>query len=369
MKNIAIINCCDWGSTGKIALSLNSGLNQAGYSSHFYYGRGKRIKSTHTTKFETDIEVYIHAALAKLTGFFDSFSICATHRLINCLIHRSVDTIIILNYHDYYLNINMLLDYANRSNIKVVYLMIDNYAYTARNKFLYNRKLRRYQNSNNILFVGPQFVIDSAKETIFGSYMRMEPLDEAIDLSLYKPSNDKNIKKSLGIPEDKIIILCVAPSTNPIKGARFFTEMAKSFADDDKYHFIHIGYRDNDTSFLPNNYTPISFVKENKDLAKYYSVADLFVFPSLVDTMSNTCLEALACGTPLLVFKISGMPYLMDETVGTMVEAENVAALVNEVRKTKPKTSSQIETCRKYAELRYDNRVYLKKLINIIEKN
>jgi len=366
MKNVAIINCCDWGSTGKIAKSLHDGLKEKGYDSFFYYGRGERIRSKDIFKFETDAEVYVHAGLAKLTGLYDAFSIFATFRLIHKLRERRTDTIIILNYHDYYLNINLLLDYADKANIKVVYLMVDNYAYVARNGYLSRRKLRRYKRSNNILFVGPQFVIDSAKQTQYGEYMRMQSLDEAIDISLYKPCDTSQLRAEMGIAQDKLVVLCVAPSTNPIKGAKYFTEMTKSFIGDDRYVFIHIGYRDGDTSSLPANYIPIVFVKENSDLAKYYSMADLFVFPSLVDTMSNTCLEALACGTPLLVFNISGMPYLLDDSVGTMVETRNSNALADEVRKAQKKTPEVVSTCRKYAEKRYDNREYLDKLEEII---
>ena len=40
MKNIAIINNVDFGSTGQISLNLHRNLLAKGYRSYFCYGRG-----------------------------------------------------------------------------------------------------------------------------------------------------------------------------------------------------------------------------------------------------------------------------------------------------------------------------------------
>ncbi|MFN3412123.1 MAG: glycosyltransferase, partial [Exilispira sp.] len=45
---------------------------------------------------------------------------------------------------------------------------------------------------------------------------------------------------------------------------------------------------------------------ENKDLVQYYSLADLFVFPSITDTFGMSVLEAAACGLPAIVSNIGG---------------------------------------------------------------
>ena len=78
-----------------------------------------------------------------------------------------------------------------------------------------------------------------------------------------------------------------------------------------------------------------------------FSIGDLFVFPSLLDTMPNACLDSLACGVPLLCFDISGMPYVSDNTVGTFVEARNVTELQKVVQKTVKKNSDIISKVQK----------------------
>ena len=43
MKNIAIINNVDFGSTGQISLNLHRNLLAKGYRSYFCYGRGASL--------------------------------------------------------------------------------------------------------------------------------------------------------------------------------------------------------------------------------------------------------------------------------------------------------------------------------------
>jgi glycosyltransferase involved in cell wall biosynthesis len=44
----------------------------------------------------------------------------------------------------------------------------------------------------------------------------------------------------------------------------------------------------------------------NEDLARHFSDADVFVFPSLTDTFGLVILEAMACGTPVAAFPAPG---------------------------------------------------------------
>ena len=52
---------------------------------------------------------------------------------------------------------------------------------------------------------------------------------------------------------------------------------------------------------LRRNYPDVRFVgpQEGEELARYYSAADVFVFPSRTDTFGNVVLEALASGVPV----------------------------------------------------------------------
>ena len=47
-------------------------------------------------------------------------------------------------------------------------------------------------------------------------------------------------------------------------------------------------------------------LKTGEDLAWYYRQADAFVFPSRTDTFGLVMLEAMACGTPVAAYPVTG---------------------------------------------------------------
>jgi glycosyltransferase involved in cell wall biosynthesis len=56
----------------------------------------------------------------------------------------------------------------------------------------------------------------------------------------------------------------------------------------------------------------LGYVEDEAALARIYSMADVFVAPSIQDNLPNTVLEALASGTPTVAFNIGGFPDLID---------------------------------------------------------
>ena len=191
-------------------------------------------------------------------------------------------------------------------------------------------------------------------------------MDEAIDVKVNTPKVTTSLRRELGIKDEQIVIGCVAPFSYPRKGVKYLVEAARRLENDSRFVFVQVGYDVKDKSGLPKNYIPIGYVSNQEVLTQYYSLADLFVFPSLLDTMPNACLEALSCGSPLLCFNISGMPYMADDTVMTLVESMNVDQMVEVIKNTKRKTRETIDACRNYAIKRFDSQKYYEKLESLM---
>jgi 1,2-diacylglycerol 3-alpha-glucosyltransferase/glucuronosyltransferase len=69
-------------------------------------------------------------------------------------------------------------------------------------------------------------------------------------------------------------------------------------------------------------------VREGKVLASYLAGADVFVFPSLTDTFGIVQLEALACGTPVAAFPVTGPnDVITSETIGALDKDLRAACL------------------------------------------
>jgi glycosyltransferase involved in cell wall biosynthesis len=68
--------------------------------------------------------------------------------------------------------------------------------------------------------------------------------------------------------------------------------------------------------------------RENGALARSYAGADVFVFPSRTDTFGLVLLEALAAGTPVAAFPVTGpIDVITDEKVGALDEDLRAACL------------------------------------------
>ena len=60
------------------------------------------------------------------------------------------------------------------------------------------------------------------------------------------------------------------------------------------------------------NVISIDYIYSKAELVKYYSSADLFIFPTLSDNLPFVVMESMACGTPVISFKIGGIPEEID---------------------------------------------------------
>ena len=72
---------------------------------------------------------------------------------------------------------------------------------------------------------------------------------------------------------------------------------------------------------LQRRYPKVKFLgeKTGKDLTSHLAAADVFVFPSLTDTFGVVQLEALACGTPVAAFPVTGpLDVIADHPVGAL---------------------------------------------------
>ena len=95
-------------------------------------------------------------------------------------------------------------------------------------------------------------------------------------------------------------------------------------------------------------YPDVSFMgyKSGKDLADLYRKASCFVFPSKTDTFGIVLIEALACGTPIAGFNVTGPKDIVIEGVNGALADEDLSDAVDRALKVNRETV--YESSKKY---------------------
>jgi glycosyltransferase involved in cell wall biosynthesis len=75
-------------------------------------------------------------------------------------------------------------------------------------------------------------------------------------------------------------------------------------------------------------------ISDRKELAKYYSLANVTVITSKKETFSMVVAESLCCGTPVVGFKAGGPEQIALEKWSQFVEHGDVDGLISGIQKT-----------------------------------
>ena len=74
--------------------------------------------------------------------------------------------------------------------------------------------------------------------------------------------------------------------------------------------------------------------RSKPEVAELMRAADLFVLPSLAENLPVVLIEAQASGLPAVATRVGGVPELVDDDAGTLVDPADAAALAEAIRAT-----------------------------------
>jgi UDP-glucose:(heptosyl)LPS alpha-1,3-glucosyltransferase len=148
-----------------------------------------------------------------------------------------------------------------------------------------------------------------------------------IDLDNFKPSVRKEgmtLRTRLGVSKAKVIILFAGMNFGR-KGLKPLLVAVSRLKNRDKYLVLIVG---------PGNASPykrlvrslglagkVMFCGFQPHMSPYYGAADIFVLPTYYDPCANVCLEAMACGLPVVTTRGNGASELiLHEKSGIVVK-------------------------------------------------
>ncbi|MEW8956617.1 glycosyltransferase [Clostridium sp.] len=172
----------------------------------------------------------------------------------------------------------------------------------------------------NIKLIAPsRWTKTSIEESKVFKGKQVFKIHNTLDLNTFKPEDKLRAKESFGIDKEDLVLTfgAVNSTTTKYKGYEYLLESLRMFLEDnkelkEKIHLLIFG-SDNEKRVkkLGIKYTFTGFLKEELKLDMVYNASDLFLVPSLEDSLNYTVMEALSCEVPVIAFETGGIPDLV----------------------------------------------------------
>jgi glycosyltransferase involved in cell wall biosynthesis len=200
-------------------------------------------------------------------------------------------------------------------------------------------------------------------------------IPNGIDIRCFSPRDRKLARAALRLPANKFLIAFGAGAlSDPRKGLRELQQAVTILeARVGKGHCEMIvfgsGVWDGPPFSVPiHNF---GLVNNDQKLAQIYGSANVFCAPSREENLATTALEALACGAPVVSFKIGGFPDIIDHLgcgfLATPFDLESLADGLHFVFSRDAEGDSLRVAARTQAERHFDGRVIAARHLELYE--
>lgn len=225
------------------------------------------------------------------------------------------------------------------------------------------RKTQAWGDVPVVVVATSRWLADMARASAVFKHKRIEVIPNGLDTDKYKPIDKRAARDAYGLPQDKNLILfsAMGGTLDKRKGGHLLVPALKKIAQagwGDTAELVVIGANAPDqpadlgmkTHYMGPLHDEISQVM-------LYSAADVTVAPSMQENLSNTVMESLACGTPVVAFNIGGMPDMINHQASGYLarafEPDDLAAGVVWVLEDKARHAMLSQQARKTVEDRY----------------
>lgn len=186
---------------------------------------------------------------------------------------------------------------------------------------IWKKKENLFRNSKVTVITPSSWLQECVRASSLLHHWEVVTIHNPIDHELFKPVERVEVCRNLGLdPSKKYILFGAANMKNVLKGFNYFLEAIQTIADEpdaaQDVEILLFGKTRGDVGqSFPLKTRNIAFVQSIRTIVELYSVAHLFVIPSLQDNLPNTIIESMLCGTPVVGFRTGGIPEMIDHRV------------------------------------------------------
>ena len=385
MKILQINAVYKTASTGRTCKELHDYLAAHGHECITVYG-GPVRDFDDTIHMGSIFDHKTHALLSRLSGKVGYYSTLPTMRLIQYIKKNRPDIVHLRVLHSNFINIPLLLEFLGRENIATVITLHDCFFFTGKcchyvgincekwktecrdcpsykdwnrswffdrtNKMFLDKK-RLFNGIQRLAVVGvSDWISSEARQSKIFFNRNVQTIYNWVDLSIFQPVHNE-VKNRLGI-SGKIMLLGVATDWGAQKGLCDFIRLAEILPPE-QYSIVLIGNIP-DASALHKNVISVKQTNNAKELAEYYSAADVFLQLSRQETFGKVTAEALACGTPVITYGNTANREMAFDGCGLCVDnTGDIDALLRCIKQIADTGKALYsENCRRTAEKIFD---------------
>lgn len=156
-------------------------------------------------------------------------------------------------------------------------------------------------------------------------------IHNGIDAEKFRHTDATTLSQELSIPEgNKVFMFSAFSIHDPNKGLSELIKALESLHRSDITLLCVGQYTEVPTSAIDIHC--LGYVGDSNRLSQIYSLADYFIFPSFEESLGQTPIESMACGTPVVAFPTGIIPELINEQNGIICSDFTVEALADVIR-------------------------------------
>ncbi len=184
---------------------------------------------------------------------------------------------------------------------------------------LLRRKQQAYAGLNLTVVSPSRWLADCARQSPLLGARRIEVIPHGLDLAVFRPVARTVARRALGLAEDETLVLFggMSSTRDPNKGYDLLVEALSTLTDQcwlDRTRLLVFGAGEEERPAvnLPVAQQHLGYLNDDVSLVLVYSAADVMVVPSRREAFGQTAMEALACGTPVVCFRTTGLIDIVD---------------------------------------------------------